>query len=66
MVAHWGVADPAVFEGTDEEKRHFFANVYRELENRIRIFTSLNIEALDSIALRKRLNEIGEIKNLAN
>jgi protein-tyrosine-phosphatase len=25
ITAHWGVADPAAFEGTDDEKRRFFS-----------------------------------------
>src|SRR5277367_1212416 len=28
IAAHWGVADPAAFEGTNEEKRQLFAHVY--------------------------------------
>jgi hypothetical protein len=32
------------------------------LENRIKIFTSLRIEALDSFALEQRVKEIGKIK----
>jgi arsenate reductase len=59
VTAHWGVADPAAFEGNDEEKRRFFLRVYRELENRIKAFTSLDMDALDSGALRQRLEEIG-------
>jgi arsenate reductase len=62
VTAHWGVADPAAFQGTDEEKRRFFFRVYRELENRIKIFTSLRIDALDSFAIRQRAGEIGRIK----
>jgi len=62
ITAHWGIADPAAFEGTDDEKRRFFFRVYRELENRIKIFTSLDLEALDSFALQQRVEEIGRIK----
>ena len=62
ITAHWGVADPATFEGTEEEKRRFFARIYRELENRIKIFTNLRIDALDSFALQKRVNEIGRTR----
>jgi len=62
ITAHWGVADPAAFQGTDEEKRRFFFRVYRELENRIKIFASLRIEALDSFAIQERAREIGRIK----
>jgi protein-tyrosine-phosphatase len=59
ITAHWGVADPAAFEGTEEEKRRFFSRTYRELENRIKIFTNLRIDALDSFALQQRVREIG-------
>ncbi len=62
ITAHWGVADPAASEGSDDEKRRFFFRVYRELENRVKIFTSLRIEALDSFALQRRVEEIGRIK----
>ena len=62
ITAHWGVADPAAFVGTDDEKRRFFFRIYRELENRIKIFSSLRIEALDSFALQQRVKEIGKIK----
>src|SRR5208337_4748048 len=62
ITAHWGVSDPAAFQGSDEETRRFFFRVYRELENRIKIFTSLRIEALDSFALGQRVREIGQIK----
>ena len=62
ITAHWGAADPAAFEGTDDEKRRCFFRIYRELENRIKLFTSLRIDALDSIALQRRAEEIGAIK----
>jgi arsenate reductase len=60
--AHWGVADPAAFEGPTDEKRRIFSRVYRELENRIKIFTSLRIEALDRLALQQRVREIGRVR----
>jgi arsenate reductase len=62
ITAHWGVPDPAAFEGTEEEKRGFFSRIYFELENRIKIFTSLRIDALDSFALQQRVKEIGRTK----
>ncbi len=62
ITAHWGAADPVAFEGTNEEKRRFFFRVYSELENRIKIFASLRMEALDSFALEKQVREIGRIK----
>ncbi len=59
MTAHWGVADPAAFEGSEEEQRRFFRRIYFELEQRIKIFTSLRLESLDRLVLQKRLDEIG-------
>jgi len=61
ITAHWGAADPAAFVGSEEAKRRFFLRIYTELENRIKIFTSLRIETLDRFALEKRAREIGKI-----
>ena len=62
ITAHWGVADPAAFEGTDDEKRRFFFHIYLELENRIKLFTNLRIDTLDSFALQQHVKEIGSTK----
>ena len=59
ITAHWGVADPVAFAGTEDEKRRFFLRTYYELENRIKIFTSLRIDGLDRFALQQRVTEIG-------
>ena len=55
MTAHWGIADPAAVQGSDEEKRHAFFIAFRELSQRIRIFTSLPIRSLERIKLQERL-----------
>jgi len=62
ITAHWGVADPAAFVGTDDATRRFFKRIYTELENRIKIFTSLRIEMLDRFALERRVKEIGQVE----
>lgn len=59
MTAHWGVADPAAVAGSDAEKWLAFREAFRQLENRIRIFTSLHIGALDRLTLKARVDEIG-------
>jgi arsenate reductase len=59
MTAHWGVADPAAVEGSDTDKWLAFRQAFRELESRIRIFTSLPIESLDRVKLQERLRDIG-------
>lgn len=60
MTAHWGVADPAAVEGSETEKWLAFRNTFRELESRIKIFTSLPIRSLDRVKLQERLHEIGK------
>lgn len=62
MSAHWGVPDPAAVEGSDSEKAIAFADTYRMLNNRIGIFTSLPLAALDKLSLQRRLDEIGKTK----
>jgi len=59
MSAHWGVPDPAAFEGGEAETRAVFADVFRMLNTRIDIFLSLPIASLDRIVLQRRLEEIG-------
>ena len=60
MTAHWGVEDPAAVEGADEVKMRAFNKAFRELDARIRIFSSLRIDTLDKMALRKQLDAIGK------
>jgi protein-tyrosine-phosphatase len=59
MTAHWGVPDPAAAEGTEAERHLAFAEAYRMLRNRVSIFVSLPIAAIDRLSLQKRLDEIG-------
>jgi len=59
MTAHWGLPDPAAVEGSEAEKRQAFAETFRMLFNRITIFMSLPIDALDRLSLQRRLDEIG-------
>ena len=59
VTAHWGVADPAAATGTEQEKRQAFRAAFRVLENRIKLFVSLRVEALDRLALQRKLVEIG-------
>mgnify|MGYP001068927405 CR=1 FL=1 len=59
MTAHWGVPDPAAAEGSEAERHLAFADAYRMLSNRIGVFTSLPLRALDRLTLQRRLQEIG-------
>ncbi len=63
MTAHWGVADPAAVEGSDTDKWLAFRQAFRELESRIKIFTSLPIKSLDRVKLQERLRDIGRSRS---
>lgn len=63
MTAHWGIEDPAVFEGTEEEKRRYFSRILGYLRNRIMVFTSLPLDKLDKLSLQKKLVEIGQLRS---
>jgi len=60
MRAHWGVADPALEKGSEAEQWLAFREAFRELESRIKIFTSLPFKTLDRVKLQQRLHEIGK------
>jgi arsenate reductase len=62
LTAHWGVADPAAVEGPDTTRWLAFRSAFRELENRIKIFTSLPIRSLDRLRLKERLEAIGRAR----
>jgi arsenate reductase (thioredoxin) len=59
MKAHWGVVDPAAVTGSETDRWLAFRQAFRELESRIKIFTSLPIRSLDRAKLQERLSEIG-------
>jgi len=65
MSAHWGVEDPAAVDGSDTDKWLAFRRAFKELESRIKIFTSLPIRSLDRIKLQERLDAIGASRSEA-
>lgn len=60
MTAHWGVPDPAEVEGDEITRLAAFREAYRQLYNRIDIFTCLPMNTLDTFALQKQLDDIGQ------
>jgi protein-tyrosine-phosphatase len=60
ITAHWGVEDPAVVQGSDEEKRRAFLKAFTQLATRINLFLNLPLERIDRMALKARLEEIGK------
>jgi arsenate reductase len=61
MTAHWGIADPAAVQGSDDAKRRAFLRAFSELSTRINLFMSLPLDKLDRLVLKKKLDEIGRI-----
>jgi arsenate reductase len=61
IAAHWGVADPAAVQGSEQEKRRAFMRAFTELSARINLFLALPLDKLDRITLTSRLREIGKI-----
>jgi protein-tyrosine-phosphatase len=58
--AHWGFPDPVAFTGPDVEKRALFLDVFRQIENRIKIFAALPLEKLGRLAIQHEVDKIGE------
>lgn len=61
MTAHWGIADPAAVEGSDEEKRKAFSRAFAEMHRRISLFISLPLAKLDALAIKRELDKIGRL-----
>ena len=64
MTAHWGIPDPAAATGSPPEIALAFADAYRMLNNRISIFIALPLRSLDTLALKKQLDAIGQTKDV--
>lgn len=62
MTAHWGFEDPSAVSGSEEVQLRAFHQAFRELDARIKIFTSLRLEHLDRLALQRDLDAIGRAR----
>ena len=60
MSAHWGLPDPAAIEGSEAEIAAAFAETYRLLRHRISAFCALPFDSLDRMALKRKLDDIGD------
>jgi protein-tyrosine-phosphatase len=65
VTAHWGVADPAAVQGSDEDKRNAFLKAFTELSLRIDLMLDLPLDKLDRRALTDKLKEIGKTGSAA-
>jgi len=61
IVAHWGVPDPALAMGTDEDILKTFKQTALHLQRRVELFCSLPIEKLDRLKLTEMTQDIGKV-----
>ena len=59
MTAHWGVPDPAVVTGSQEDVQKAFRDAFFLLDRRISLFLCLPHTSIDRLALKKQLDNIG-------
>ena len=60
LTAHWGIPDPAAVHGGAPEIEKAFRDAFFTLERRISLFLSLPFRALDNMALKRELDNIGK------
>lgn len=63
--AAWPLPDPAQFKGSATERTTLLNELYAMIRRRIEIFTSLPFQSLDRMALKARLDEIGDTTRVA-
>jgi protein-tyrosine-phosphatase/DNA-binding transcriptional ArsR family regulator len=61
----WPLPDPAKFEGSGAERALLLNELYASLRRRIEIFINLPFATLDRMALKARLDEIGDASTAA-
>jgi len=59
LTAHWGVPDPAAVEGTPEQIQRAFLDAFTVLDRRISLLLFLPLSSLDSLAIKKEVERIG-------
>jgi arsenate reductase len=59
MTAHWGVPDPAAVQGTRDEIARAFRDAFSILDRRIGLFLALPLSTLESLAIQRELDSIG-------
>jgi arsenate reductase len=60
LTAHWGVPDPAALAGDAAQIERAFRNAFFLLDRRIGLFLSLPLASLDTMALKKAVDDIGK------
>ena len=66
MTAHWGIPDPAAAEGSEAQRKAAFREAARRLDARIKLFVALPFEKLDRLAIKRDVEKIGRIGDIAS
>ncbi|MBT9528221.1 MAG: arsenate reductase ArsC [Rhizobacter sp.] len=59
MTAHWGVADPSAFEGSDKDKAQVFWDTAVVLKRRIELMLALPLGSLNRLSIQREIKDIG-------
>jgi arsenate reductase len=62
MTAHWGIPDPAAVTGTEIQREAAFVAAFKQMKNRISLFTALPVISLDRLSLTAKIKDIGAIE----
>ena len=65
VTAAWPLPDPAKFTGSPSERTALLNELYGMIRRRIEIFTSLPFASLDKMAVKARLDEIGDTARIS-
>jgi len=65
VVAHWGSPDPALAEGTEEEKYRVFVAVASQIARRVDLFCAFPDEKLLDVAAVRAVGEAAKLENEA-
>lgn len=56
--AHWGFPDPSAVQGSDDEKRNAFDQVFHAIRRRVELLVNLPVDKLERLALANELQRI--------
>lgn len=65
VTAAWPLPDPAKFTGSPTERTTLLNELYAMIRRRLEIFISLPFASLDKLAVKARLDEIGDTQRVA-
>jgi arsenate reductase len=61
ITAHWGVADPAAVQGSEEQIERAFRDAFFLLDRRIALFLNLPLASLTGLLIKKEVDRIGKV-----